>query len=144
MGTYNNYPTRDSAGELSDCYPMHDSAGGLMITSVCLSVCLSVGSFDIYHLRGQSRTLYNPVPETITEDRHLVLSVDLDSIDADGLLRNCHLSWHFQGSAILFVYLTIFAEPKVEASNRDELSSPVCIKICILCIIGASLSEPHS
>ena len=35
---------------------------------------------------------------------YLVLFVDLDSIDANGLPRNCHLSWHFLGSAVLFVY----------------------------------------
>ena len=44
------------------------------------------------------------MPETITAEHHLVLSVDLDSMDRNGLPRNCHLSWYFLGSAILFVY----------------------------------------
>ena len=67
-------------------------------------VCLSVGSLDICRSRGRSRTLYDPAPMTITAERHLVLSVDLDSMDRDGLPRNCHISWHFLGSAILFAY----------------------------------------
>ena len=46
-----------------------------MIASVCLSVCLSVGSFDVCHSCGCSRTLYYPTPETITVDCHLVLFV---------------------------------------------------------------------
>ena len=83
-----NYPTRDSAGGLCDCFS------------------LSVGSFDICRSRGPSRTLYDPTPETITTERHLVLSVDLDSMDKDDLPRNCHLSWYFMGSAILFVYFS--------------------------------------
>ena len=71
---------------------------------VIASVCLSVSSFDICRSRGQSRTLYDPTPETITVERHLVLSVDLDSMNRHGLPRNCHLLWYFLGSAILFVY----------------------------------------
>ena len=67
-------------------YLMRDGARGL---SACfsLSVCLSVRIFDICCSHGQCRTLYNPTPETITTDRRLVLFVDLDSIDADHLLR---------------------------------------------------------
>ena len=56
------------------------------------SVCLSVGSFDICCSHGRSRTLYDPTPEAIAADRPLVLSVNLDSIDADGLPRNCHFT----------------------------------------------------
>ena len=74
----------------------------LLLRSV--RVCLSVGSFDICRSRGRSRTLYDPAPGTITAERYLVLSVDPDSMNRDGLPRNCHISWHFLGSAILSVY----------------------------------------
>ena len=33
--------------------------------------------------------------------RHSVMSVDLDSIEMDGLPRNPRLQWHFLGSSIL-------------------------------------------
>ena len=55
-----------------------------MIASVCLFACQN---FDICCSLGRSRMLYYPAPETTTADCHLVLSVDLDSINADGLAR---------------------------------------------------------
>ena len=48
--------------------------------------------------------LYDPTPETIMADCHLVLSVDLDYIDADDLPRYSPLYWYLLGSAILFAY----------------------------------------
>ena len=91
-----------------------------MIGSLCLSVCLSVGSFDICRSRGRCRTLYHPTPETITAELHLVLSVDLDSMDRDGLQRNCHLSWYFLGSAILFVYFNRMDCERLAAVSGED------------------------
>ena len=37
----------------------------------------------------------------------------------------------FQSKLFVWLHVCIIAKPKGEASNRDALSSPVCINVCI-------------
>ena len=114
-------------------YPthVHSARGGKVIVLICLAGCQSVRIFDICHSCGRPRTLYNLKPVKILTERQLVLSVDLDSIDMDGVPGNCCLQWHFLSSGILFVYfkdtdceLRTVGRLWTAGSNEDPKSFP--------------------
>ena len=47
------------------------------------------------------------------------------------------------GCILMYALVKVIAEPKGEASNRDVLSSPVCIKICIVYVCISVLVNPR-
>ena len=60
---------------------------GYVIASVCLSTCLSAVLTFATRTVDLEPSLYDPTPETIMAKRHLVLSVDLDSMDIGMVCR---------------------------------------------------------